>query len=286
MVVLTFTPLRGITALIQQFVDEGVLTLDDRPVDEETRKRSSKYIVMVSWDDVPHLSEESKAALISSIPPYQRDARTKGRPQLGAGAVFPVPETDIVVAPFEIPKEWPRAYGMDVGWNATAAVFLAISPQTGTTYFYDEYYRGESESSIHAAAIRRRGAWLPGAIDPASRGRSQVDGRQLLQNYLDAGLNLKPANNTVQSALDDMWTAMVSGQLKVFSTLTRWLSEFRLYRRDEKGRIVKKNDHLMDAGRYGWSTGREIAMCEPAEVDPMETLYVNGIDIRQAGWTA
>jgi hypothetical protein len=33
--------------------------------------------------------------------------------------------------------------------------------------------------------------------------------------------------------------------------LQNWLSEFRIYRRDEKGKIVKQNDHLMDATRYG-----------------------------------
>ena len=37
---------------------------------------------------------------------------------------------------------------------------------------------------------------------------------------------------------------------KVFTTLMHWRKEFRLYRRDEKGKIVKENDHLMDAKRY------------------------------------
>jgi hypothetical protein len=38
-----------------------------------------------------------------------------------------------------------------------------------------------------------------------------------------------------------------TGRLKVFSTLGNWLVEFRIYRRDEKNRVVKKGDHLMDA---------------------------------------
>lgn len=28
------------------------------------------------------------------------------------------------------------------------------------------------------------------------------------------------------------------------------MEEYRLYRRDERGRVVKTNDHLMDAFRY------------------------------------
>ena len=43
---------------------------------------------------------------------------------------------------------------------------------------------------------------------------------------------------------------MSFGKLKVFKSLGNWLQEFRLYRRDDKGRVVKDNDHLMDATRY------------------------------------
>jgi hypothetical protein len=38
-----------------------------------------------------------------------------------------------------------------------------------------------------------------------------------------------------------------------------WLSEFRLYRRNEKGAVVKENDHLMDATRYLIRTGMDLA---------------------------
>jgi hypothetical protein len=75
----------------------------------------------------PHLSAEQKAELWGSIPPYQRDARSKGIPQLGSGAIYPVPESEIVVDPFEIPLHWPRGYGLDVGWNRTAAIWGAPS---------------------------------------------------------------------------------------------------------------------------------------------------------------
>ena len=39
--------------------------------------------------------------------------------------------------------------------------------------------------------------------------------------------------------------------------------EYRLYRRDEKGRVVKENDHLMDASRYLNSTGFDYAIIKP-----------------------
>jgi len=43
---------------------------------------------------------------------------------------------------------------------------------------------------------------------------------------------------------------MATGRLKIFKTLQNTLAEYRIYRRDEKGRIVKDNDHLMDSLRY------------------------------------
>jgi hypothetical protein len=210
----------------------------------------SKYLIQAGWQDVPHLTESAKADLMRSYPPYQRDARTKGIPSLGSGAIYPVPESEIIVQPFQIPKFWRRGYGMDVGWDRTAAVWGALDPSVDCLYLYTEHYRGHAEPSIHAAAIKARGEWMPGFIDPAAKGRSQVDGEQLLITYQQLGLHLTPADNAVEAGIYNIWERLSTGRLKVFSTMQNWLAEYRLYRRDEKGKIVKKMDHAQDAGRY------------------------------------
>lgn len=105
--------------------------------------------------------------------------------------------------------------------------------------------------SVHAAAINAKGKWIPGVIDPASRSRSQTDGRALYNIYRkDLGLNVKIADNAVDAGIQAQWIRMSTGRLKVFENLQHWLSECRIYRRDENGKIVKKDDHLMDATRY------------------------------------
>jgi hypothetical protein len=43
------------------------------------------------------------------------------------------------------------------------------------------------------------------------------------------------------------------------SHLLNFFNEYRLYRRDENGRIVKKHDHLMDVMRYLVRSGRTVA---------------------------
>lgn len=224
----------------------------------------SRLCIQASWDDVPHLSASTKAALIDAMEPHTRDARTKGLPVLGAGVIYPVPESVIITDPFDIPAFWPKAYGMDVGWKRTAAIFGAWDRQSDTVYLYSEHYMGQSAPSVHADGIKQRGAWIPGAIDPASAGSGQLDGRKLKDEYRALGLNLYEADNAVEAGLHACYQRMVSGRLKVFSTLRNWLSEFRIYRRNEDGKIVKENDHLMDAMRYLIMTGMRYARTEPA----------------------
>lgn len=210
----------------------------------------SKHVVMASWDDVPHLSPATKKTLYDAIPPYQRDARSKGIPQLGSGAIYPVPESEITVEHFKLPAHYLRGYGFDVGWNMNAAIFGALDRETDTLYLYSEYCKGSAEPVIHATGIKARGKWIPGRIDPAARGRGQRDGEQLLADYVNLGLNLEPAINAVEAGIYKVWERLSTGRLKVFKSLENWLAEYRLYRRDEKGHIVKKNDHAMDATRY------------------------------------
>lgn len=218
---------------------------------------------LATWDDAPHLDTAVKKELWESIPPYQRDARSKGIPQLGAGAIYPVSESEITCAPFQIPKYWPRAYGMDVGWERTSCIWGAIDQESETVFLYSEHHRSQAEPPIHAAAVRSRGDWIPGVIDPSARGRSQVDGRRLIEIYSDLDLFLQTADNAVEAGILAVWERLSAGRLKVFSNLQHWLQEYRIYRRDEKGRIIKKGDHLMDATRYLIMSGLNIACTEP-----------------------
>jgi hypothetical protein len=240
----------------------------------------SKWSIGITWDDVPHLSEVDKKELWASIPPHQRDARAKGIPALGSGVIYPVAEDSIVVEPFKIPEWWPRAYALDVGWNRTAAVWGAWNRENDTVYLYDEYYVSEAPPQVHADAIKGRGAWIPGVIDPASRGRSQIDGRALMGEYQALGLDLMPANNEVEAGIFAVYRRLVSGRLKVFSSLANLRSERRLYRRDEKGKIVKERDHLMDAERYLVMSGMGRAAIAPVLSDyddtPRGTSYATG----------
>lgn len=262
----TFTPLKGLTPQVVRFLEQAdylegakrILSLpsakdEDEGEDarlEEIKSKSKKAVIQAGWDDAAWLSEESKEQMLADTPPHLREARRLGMPAMGSGNVYPISLESILVEPFHIPDYFKKLFALDVGWNRTAALWAAIDPQTDTVYIYDEHYLGEEAPPIHAAAIRNRGTWIPGVIDPASRGRSQVDGKQLRQQYKDLGLNLHDAINNVDAGIQATWQRMTTGNLKVFNTLPNFAKEFVLYRRDEKGRIIKENDHLMDCLRY------------------------------------
>lgn len=250
----SFTPLKGRTDIIKAFSVNGEFVEGD--------VGNGRYVVRCSMEEAKHISREAIDDLIANTPPFLRDARIHGIPALGAGAIYPVPESEYVIPSFPIPKHWKRLYGMDVG-GKTAAVWLAQDPETNQWHTYQEYYLERAEPSIHATGIASRGKWIPGAIDPASRGRSQIDGQQLMKMYEDLGLKVQKADNAVEAGLYTIWEMLSTDQLKVHDNCTQLIQEIRSYHRNEKGEVVKKDDHLCDAWRYGVMT-RDIACTELA----------------------
>lgn len=259
----TFTPLNGMSAVVLMYLNEKI---------------PSRFSMTMGWDHVPHLSESTKAKLLMAYQPFEREARKNGTPQLGAGAIYQVPEIDFVIPDIPIPDHWPRAYGMDIGWNRTAAIWSAWDRESDTVYLYAEHYRGQAEPSIHADAIKARGDWIPGVIDPAARGRKQDDGQKLLDIYgkPGLGLDLDVAFNGVEAGINEVWTRLSTGRLKVFRSLGNWLEEFRLYRRNDKGQVVKEKDHLMDATRYLIMSGLDRAKVKPAPKPKGSYQYFSG----------
>lgn len=210
----------------------------------------SRYLVQADWDSsAPHLDAKTKREMLASYSPLTREARSSGIPALGSGAIYPIPRSDIQIPPFLIPTHYPRGFALDVGWKKTAAIWGAWDRETDILYAYAEYYVGHREPSNHAAALRARGQWIPGVIDPA--GTSQSDGERLRDEYIDAGANIVGlAEKAVEAGIDAVYERLMTGRLKIFSTLGNFWSEYFKYRRDEKGKVVKENDHLMDALRY------------------------------------
>lgn len=265
----TFTPLSGLTRMVVNFCKQADFLVGSRPIialtaadfedddgwDEENSFEvvghiNNKAVIQAGWEDAPWLDEKTKARLLADTPEHLKDSRSKGTPSMGAGAVFTTPIERVLVEPFSIPDNWPRMYGLDVGWNRTAAIWGALDPNSDTLYLYDEHYQGETSPQMHSFAIKSRGEWIRGVIDPASEGRSQTDGTKLMTIYKQLGLRLLPAKNERESGILMMNQRLSSGKLKVFRTLTNFQREYILYTRKLNGKIDDENDHALDAARY------------------------------------
>ena len=88
---MTFTTLLGMSEVVTSFLDTSGPAAANRKV------------IMATWDDVPHLSKDEKERLWASLPPGDREALSNGIPQLGSGAIYPLPVSSIAIDDFSIP---------------------------------------------------------------------------------------------------------------------------------------------------------------------------------------
>lgn len=263
---ITFTPDKGLSETVLSFYEDGV---------HFEGGKGFKHSTTVAWDDCPHLDETAKAILRATIPAWQLNAKSKGIPVVGAGAIYPIDEDSLIIEPIKLQEYWPRAYGMDTGYDCTAAIWGALDRDSDTLYLYSEYKVGQEKPPVHASAIRARGSWIQGVADAAAK---TGDGEQYINQYRDEGLNIELPDKSVEAGIFCLYNRMCTGRLKVFNTLPLWLAEFRLYRRDDKGKIVKKNDHLMDATRYLAFSGLDYATTKPIHHPSYQKSFRNSRD--------
>lgn len=217
----------------------------------------TRAIVRMTIDDAEHYTPEQRQAIINSYPPHEREARIKGIPSLGSGRVFPIAEEKIVCDIVPIQREWAQINGLDFGWDHPfAAVNIAWDRDADVIYVTKTYREKEATPVIHSAAIRPWGEWIPCAWPHDGYQHDKGSGLELAHQYREQGLNTLPEHathedggNGVEAGVMEMLDRMQTGRLKVFKHLEEWLSEFRLYHRED-GKIVKERDDLICATRY------------------------------------
>ncbi|MFT0547856.1 terminase large subunit domain-containing protein [Allopusillimonas ginsengisoli] len=242
-VYLTFTPLMGMSQTVMRFLVE---------------KAAGTSVVFMGIYDAGHYTKEQADTIVASYPEHEREARAFGKPVLGSGAVFPVPESEIIVTPFAVPDDWPRLCALDLGWDhPTAAVWLAHNLDADIVYLYDVYKRAKQIPAVHASAIKARGAWIPVAWPHDALQTQKDTGVPMRDTYRAEGLNMLPERTQfedgsigVEPGIQIMLNRMQTGRFKVFSSCEGWLEEYRLYHRKD-GVIVKQMDDAIDASRGG-----------------------------------
>jgi len=239
-VYITFTPLLGMSNVVKTFLNE---------------QSEFRRVVTMTIHDADHLTDADRERIISETPEHERDARTLGVPMLGSGAIFPIADSLITVAPFPIPRWWRRIGGMDFGYDHPfGAVDIAYDPDMDVIYVTREYRISRKTPADHATALRGWGLRWAWPHDGAAHEKGL--GKPLSKQYREHGLQMLPEHATftdgtvsVEAGVFDMYDRMTSGRWKVFSTCTGWFEEKRMYHRED-GKIVKLDDDLLSASRY------------------------------------
>ena len=85
-----------------------------------------------------------------------------------------------------------------------------------------------------------------------------------MQYYSEAGFEMlderatwEDGSNGVEAGLYEIRDLMSKGKFKIFAGLRDLLDEILQHHRDEKGKIVKTMDDLLDAIRYAYMMRRE-----------------------------
>jgi phage terminase large subunit-like protein len=267
-VYMTFTPLKGMSTVVKRFLVD---------------KMPGTHVTTMTIYDALHYSDTQRQNIINSYPSHERDARAKGIPTLGSGAVFPISEDTIKEPTIQIPAFWPRIVGIDFGWDhPTAVAWIAWDRDNDVVHVYDAYRAKETTPIIHAATINAKGNWIPVAWPHDALQHDKGSGETLANQYRKLGVNMLKdkathtpnkgeeegtGGNGVEAGLMEMLERMQTGRLKVAAHLQEWFDEFRMYHRDN-GKLVKLDDDLLSATRYAIMMLRHAKVATPKQSAP------------------
>lgn len=249
-VLVTFTPLLGVTELVEHFMTGG----------------PGIYLKTASWDDAPHLKKEDKDRLAASYRIHERAARTQGIPMMGEGAVFPIDDESISIDPIRIPDHWSRIKGCDFGIDHPAAgVEIAWDRDADIIYLIDCYKKANETAPYHSAWFNKGNRRIPVSWPHDGMNREKSGGKMLADHYRDHGVNMlsksarypkapgdvadKGGPQPVEPIVDEMLERMMTGRFKAFSTLRDFFEEKRSYHRKD-GKIVDRRDDILKALFY------------------------------------
>lgn len=222
----------------------------------------SKSITRMTIDDAGHISPERRAQIIAQYAEHEVDARVRGIPIMGEGLVFPISQSKIEIDDFAIPAHWRRIGGIDFGWtHPTAAVELAIDPDTDVIYVTKAYSRKEATPLEHAVALVPWGGY-PWAWPMDGLQRDKQGGKTMKAAYSETRMRMMQVHatfpdggNSVEAGNMQILQRMHSKRWRVFKSCMAYFDEMRMYHRKD-GVIVKEHDDIMDAARYAYMMRR------------------------------
>lgn len=244
MMYMTFTPLKGRSKVVIRFMDE---------------ESPDRVVVNMQIEDAKHIPAEERQKIIDGYLPHEREARVRGVPLLGSGAVFVMPEGAVVEPRIEqIPKEWVKIWGIDFGIDHPfAGALLLWDRETDIIHIHHAFRMPDKFPIDHAAAMKPIGIEVPVAWPQDGTAREKSGGGPLHLLYSAQGLRMLHEHATwpdggrsTEAGVLEMQERERGGKLKYASHLSDLLEERRFYHRKD-GQLVKIKDDIISAVRVG-----------------------------------
>lgn len=244
-VLVTFTPLKGRTKVVIRYTNEP---------------SPDRCVVGMTIDEAPHITPEMKAKAIAGYSRHMRDARTKGIPLLGSGAIFTEPEENITETGIrDIPQYWAKLWAIDFGIgidHAFAAALLLWDRDKDVVHLHHTIRMVGALPIQHAAAMKAVGADVPVAWPQDGTAREK-SGEVISTLYKKESLRMLPEHATfpaggysTEAAIREIEAREATGRFKVAGHLQDFFEERRFYHRKD-GLVVHMKDDIMSAVQKG-----------------------------------
>jgi phage terminase large subunit-like protein len=244
MVYATFTPLKSYTEVVGRFINEP---------------SPDRIYTAATIENALHIPESERAATVAGYPEHEREARAKGLPTLGSGAVFRFTEAEVAVdiRNSDFPPYMPRLWGIDFGiGHPFAAVLASWDCDADVLYIVDAF---KIKDATAAQQVQRMNAIAPGvsvAWPHDGTAREKSSGEPIAATYKSLGLNMMAEHAqfsakdgggySTEGAIFKLQDRITAGRFKVARHLVELFTEMRTYHRDE-GMLVKIMDDLLSA---------------------------------------
>lgn len=263
--IMAFTPLQGMTALVQEFWNQ-----DDK----------DKALFTMSIYEVPHMTPEKirmAEKRYKSAPAHVRKARLEGIPSMGTGQIYPFSRSELEGTP---PNEgirlpWLGAIDFGKGSHQNSVLYGCHDTARDVIYITHDITTQHKSREEVASKMRRYKEWCPiayphdgGMNSGTSQTSKDIDysgvGFTVKQIYKQEKINMLEQHATfeapasgfnVEPGLEMIRDRMSSGRLKIAPWLDGIFDEIAIYRYGEDGKPLKvkgsdKDNDRLDALRY------------------------------------
>ena len=242
MLFMTFTPLKGRSAVVIRYMDEP---------------SADRAVINMTIEDAQHIKPEDRQKIIDGYKAHEREARARGIPLLGSGVIFNMPESAIVEPAIpRIPIWWKKIWGIDFGiGHPFGAALIAWDVDSDVIHVIDAFKMADVLPINHASRMKNIAIEVPVAWPQDGSAREKSSGTALQLSYKKEGLKMHHEHATwpdggysTEAGILEIQEREMDGKIKYASHLTELLEERRFYHRKD-GQIVKLKDDILSAIR-------------------------------------